>query len=305
MYSRLIPRRSRGLALLVVAVVAALVAGAAHAGTGYLVDTDSVSTIGSGTSFEFRKGEVDWYWGSGEISAHLGGEIKIDEANGSCARMRLEYFNDSVEIGTPTYGGTVCAPDSDSHYYTVDLNSWGSPDIDLIKVSLEKETASTGWSTVGQSAYVKPDIPNDKVYDDADGLDFGGDTWGIGAPIGDATLYWNQGEGMNLTPHLQGTLWLNNVAGACARVDMRSYNYGGQLLHEEASGRVCPSDNGFYDATIDIGGKWTSDQISAVTVHMQTQRPDGSWQDGTDDNWSGYDYPDDFTGPCSLCSIDL
>ena len=114
----------------------------------------------------------------------------------------------------PEVRGTVCAPDSESHDYTVDLNPWGSPDIDLVKVSLQKETAS-GWSTV-ESYYFKPNLPSDKVFHDANGVDFGGDTLGIDSPVGSATVDWTQGEGMNLTPHLRGTLYLNNVAGLCA-----------------------------------------------------------------------------------------
>jgi hypothetical protein len=276
MYPMLIRRRSRGLAVLVVAIVAAIVVGAAHAAP--LVDRDSMSTMGSGASFQFRDGEVDWYWGDGKISAHLGGKIRIDEANGSCARMRLEYFNDSVTIGTPKYGGTVCAQDSDSHEFTVDLNPWGSPDIDLVKVSLQKETAS-GWSTV-ESDYFKPDIPSDKVYVDADGLDFGGDTWGINSPTGSATLDWIQTEGMELTPHLYGTLYLNKVAGLCARIDltyMSESNGYHNAFHDEHSGKFCAPDNSLWGGKIDMA-PYTSTQIDSVQVSIQILESDGSWQ---------------------------
>jgi hypothetical protein len=272
MYSRLIARRSRGLAVLVVAVVTAIVAGAAHAAP--LVAQDSMSTMGSGTSFQFRDGEVDWYWGNGKISAHLSGKIRIDEAKGSCARMRLEYFNDSVSIGIPQYGGTVCAPDSESHDYTVDLNPWGSPDIDLVKVSLQKETAS-GWSTV-ESDYFKPTLSSDSVRITEDGVDFGNDLWGIPSPTGSATIDWNQGEGMDITPHLRGTLFLNNVAGLCARIHIMYGDESNNFFHDEYSGRACAPDNSLYGATIDMA-PFTSDQIAFVDVYLETQSSDGSW----------------------------
>ena len=52
------------------------------------------------------------------------------------------------------------------------------------------------------------------------------------------------------------------------------------------SGRACAPDNARYAATIDMA-PFTSDQIAAVEVWIQTQRPDGSWQDVSGDLWSG------------------
>ena len=150
--------------------------------------------MGSGTSFQFRDGEVNWCWGNGKISAHLGGEIRIDEANGSCARMRMEYFNDSVSIGTTEVRWHGLRPDSESHDYTVDLNPWGSPDIDLVKVSLQKETAS-GWSTV-ESDYFKPTprratrcftAPTGSISAAIPGVS--------SSPVGSATVDWTRVKG--------------------------------------------------------------------------------------------------------------
>ncbi len=263
---------SRVLAMVAIACAAAIAAGTAHATTtSRLVDFDDVSTLGSG-SFEFRSGTLSWWWDS-EISAHLKGEIKLDDANGSCARMRMEYFNDSVSI-TTKYGGTVCAPDGKSHSYTVDINPYGDPNIDLVKVSLQKETAS-GWSIV-ESAYFKPTLDTTKVRLTADGVDFGDDYWGVSSPIGSGTLEWGQGEGMNLTPHLRGYIWLNNVAGLCARVDLTYFTLSGAVLAEKHGGSVCAPDNSRYTASVDLA-PYTSDQISSVAVNLQTQGSDGSW----------------------------
>jgi hypothetical protein len=266
---------TRRLAVLVaVAVVgaAALLTGSARAA---MVDHDPVATLGSGSSFEFRDGDLYWHYANGAISAHLTGDLRIDEAKGSCARMRMEYFNDSVSL-TTKYGGTVCAPDSETNEWTVDMNPYGSASIDLVKVSVEKETPSA-WSIV-ESAYFKPTLSTDKVRLTADGVDFG-DDWFVGsATTGSGTMDWEEGEGMNLTPHLRGYLHLNNVAGLCARVSLRYYDESDGLFATRYGGPACAPDNSHAVWYVDLA-PYTSDRIDSVTVALQTERSDGTWQD--------------------------
>jgi hypothetical protein len=265
---------TRRLAVLIAcaALGAALATGSARAA---MVDHDPVATLGSGTSYEFRDGDLYWYYEFGAISAHLTGTLRIDEAKGACARMRMEYFNDSVSIQTK-YGGTVCAPNSEKNEWNVDMNPYADASIDLVKVSVEKETAS-GWSIV-ESAYFKPTLSQDKVRMTADGVDFG-DDWFVGsAPTGSGTMDWQQGEGMNLTPHLRGYLHLNNVAGLCARVSLRYYDEAGALLSTQHGGPACAPDNSHNVWYVDLA-PYTSDRIDNVTVALQTQHTDGSWQD--------------------------
>ena len=52
----------------------------------------------------------------------------------------------------------------------MDLNPWSDGRIDLLKVSLQKETAADGWSTV-ETDYFETNIPTDKVRLSADGVD--------------------------------------------------------------------------------------------------------------------------------------
>ena len=75
-----------------------------------MVDHDTLSQ-GSG-SFQFQSGDLYWHHDNGSYSTHLTGEIRLDDANGSCARMRLVYFDDGAELATK-YGGTVCAEDGE------------------------------------------------------------------------------------------------------------------------------------------------------------------------------------------------
>src|SRR5262245_3984186 len=146
------------LAAVAVAAAVAMTAGSVQAAT---IDWDDVPTLGN-SSFEFTKGEVFWHLSNGKFSAHLQGRLTLDDANGSCARMRMEYFADNVSIQVRT-GGIVCAPDGKSHDYSVDLYpDYYNPDIDLLKVSVEKQTAAGGSDfSIVESAYVAPNTTSD------------------------------------------------------------------------------------------------------------------------------------------------
>jgi hypothetical protein len=89
--------RTAGLAVLaILAVAAAVLTGSIQAAT---IDQDSVPTIGT-SSFELDNGTVYWQFANGRYDAHLTGTLRLDNANGSCARV---------------HGGTVCAPDGNAH----------------------------------------------------------------------------------------------------------------------------------------------------------------------------------------------
>jgi len=276
MDARLRRNLPRAIALLAVAASAAILVGASHAA---IVDYDQVATLGSG-DYQFVDGSVQWSYTSTAISARLQGKIRENNDNGSCARMRMEYFNDGVSIATKV-GAHYCGADNKTWYYTIDLNNYSDPNIDLVKVSLQKEqTANSGDWEIVESAYFSPTLEQDTVKLSSDGIDFGDGNWGVDGPLGSATVDWQQGEGMILTPRIRGYLYLNNVAGLCARIDM-IYQSHSATLDEEHSGRACAPDNSRYAATIDTA-PFTSDQIYDVIIKLQTQSSDGSWHDVPD-----------------------
>ena len=132
-----------------------------------MVDHDTLSQ-GSG-SFQFQSGDLYWHHDNGSYSTHLTGEIRLDDANGSCARMRLVYFDDGAELATK-YGGTVCAEDGKAHSYSVDLNpynglhSWTvdlapftSTQIDDVYVAMETEGTNGSWNQVDNTAHTASD----------------------------------------------------------------------------------------------------------------------------------------------------
>ncbi|MFN8110476.1 MAG: hypothetical protein U0Y82_11630 [Thermoleophilia bacterium] len=262
--------RRRSIAAATAIGAVALFTGSAQAA---MVDHDTPDTLGN-SSFEFRSGDLYWHFTNGAYSAHLTGTLRLDDANGSCARMRLEYFNNGDSIATK-YGGPVCAPDGRSHDYDVDLNPYASANTDLVKVSVQTKTASHDWSIL-ESSYFKPDLHVDNVRMGSDGVDFGDWRWLLGTTEGAGTMSWDRGDGAKITPHLRGDLWLNNVAGVCARVRMRYYSTSGSLLADEHGGPACASDNSLQGWNVDLA-TYTGTSIGKVVVTMQTQAANGSW----------------------------
>jgi hypothetical protein len=268
------------LAVSTAVAVSALSAGVAHAAK---VDNDSVRLSGSTLDFGSLNnkggiptdpGDLDWNLIGGQYSAHLTGGLYITHSYGSCARMRMEYFDDGTSIATE-YGGTVCPSSGDTELYGVDLNPYADADIDLVKVSLQQETASGGWSIV-DSAYFSPTIPQDWVQVTGEGADFGDQTFSHGEPSGTGWLSWGQGEDGTLTPHLTGTLHLDGKKGRCARMNLRYYAENGDFLTEKPGGTVCAPDSGHHAWSVDLA-PYTSNKIAMVTVEVQSQRGDGSW----------------------------
>jgi hypothetical protein len=270
-------RITRNVKVAAFAAVVALAASASGSAQAATIDHDSVSTIGS-DSFKFKNGDVYWHFSAGKFSAHLVGTLQLNDANGSCARMRMEYFHQGASIDTE-YGGTVCAPDGKSHEYSVDLNPYSDPDTDLVKVSVQKQTASSGSAfSIVESAYFSPSTAPDKVKITSPGVDFGGWQFSspLGIPMGAADLYWNRGDGAEITPRLIGDLWLNNVAGLCARMNLRYYTESGMYLTERATSSNCAPDNGAHGMYFDVS-PYTSTQVEKVAVQLQSQGSNGSW----------------------------
>jgi hypothetical protein len=260
--------------LAVLVAVAAVLVGSVQAAT---VDHDSVPTIGN-DNFYFTGGEVVWHFSGGKFSAHLTGTLKINNAAGSCARMRMEYYHRGSSIAVK-YGGSVCAPDGTKNEFNVDLNPYSDADIDVVKVSVEKQTAADGtnFSIVG-SANFSPGTAPDKVMIRSNGVDFGGVEFSspINDPIYSADFYWNRGDGAEITPRLIGTYWLNKVAGLCARVDLTYKTESGSFLAEKTDSPFCAADNGLDHVGIDFQ-PYTSTQVTKVVVKLQSQATDGSW----------------------------
>jgi hypothetical protein len=269
-----ITRTVRLAVLAVLVVAAALLTGSLRAAT---IDEDSLPTIGT-SSFEFENGTVDWHFGNGTYDAHLTGTLRLNDAKGSCARLRMEYFHNGASIATK-YGGSVCAADGKTHDYSVDLDPYSDPTIDLLKVSIEKQTASGGPDfSIVESTYVSPATWPDAIKITSKRVDFGGDKFSTltSEPTRYGSVYWNRGDSGDITVRLMGYIWLNNEAGICARMNLKYYTESGTFLTEKPGGAGCAADNNLHAVAVDLQ-PYTSPQVGKVTVQLQTQATNGSW----------------------------
>jgi hypothetical protein len=70
--------------------------------------------------------------------------MHVNDADGLCARVRLDYKDDTTLLAT-RYGNTMCI-DDDHHEFDVALGSYSDSAIDRVRVVLEKETRRAGRS---------------------------------------------------------------------------------------------------------------------------------------------------------------
>lgn len=270
---------SRKLTLGLAAAAAVTFAGPAQAA---VVDTDRPELNGTGYDFgngtwiagsPTNGGELKFKLSGGKITPHLTGTLHINDADGTCARMKLVYRDADNDVLATKYGGTVCVDDDRHHEYGVDLDPYSDNDIDEVKIILQKQTAS-GWSTVDDGIW-GIDPANDAVKITEDGVDFGSYSWGVSAPTGSGTMSWDL-DGATVEPQLTGTLHINNSAGVCARMNLRYLTESGAFLTSRSGGEVCADDNGHHRWSVDLS-PYASSKIGKVKVQLQTQGSNGSW----------------------------
>lgn len=270
---------SRTLTLAVAATAAMALAGSAQAA---VIDNDSVLLTGTGYDFgggtlvagaPTSGGDVDFKFSGGKVTPHLTGTLHLNDADGTCARMKVRNRDSADKVLSTRTGGTVCADDDRHHEFTVDLTSVGDSAIENVKVVLEKKTAS-GWSTVDTGVH-HANTFDDKVKITEDGVDFGSSGFAAGVPTGSGEVAWDLRAG-NVTPRLTGYLHLNNSSGVCARMRIRYLTETGSFLIAKTGGEVCADDNGHHQWSVDLS-PYDSNKIGKVEIQLQTQGSNGSW----------------------------
>ena len=263
----------------------AVAASAAFAGPAQaaVIDTDRPKLTGTGYDFgngtfvagsPTGGGRLEFALKNGQIEPRLTGTLHLNDADGTCARVKLSYRDRGNDALTdPAYSPTKCVDDDHHHEYDVDLDDYADNAIDNVKLSLQKKTAS-GWSTV-ESETFPVDTTDDKVKITADGVDFGDLQFDLGAPLGHGNMSWDL-DGAVVAPHLSGGLHLNNSSGVCARINLRYYTAAGTFLTKRADEEFCADDNGHTFRIIDISPH-ASNKIAKVKVQLQTLAANGSW----------------------------
>jgi hypothetical protein len=245
-----------------------------------VVDTDQPTLRGDDHDFD---GSLKFDLSGGRIEPRLTGTLQMSDADGTCARMHLEYFDkNDVALTDTEHGGTVCVNDDRSHDFSVDLEPYRDDDIEKVKVQLEKQTAS-GWYVV-DSSYFAVDTFDDSVKITEDGVDFGNGAWVSSGPAGSGDMSWGLDSGV-VDPRLTGTLHLNNSSGVCARINLRYLTADGTFWTERHGGAKCASDNGHHEYDIDLS-PYDSNKVAKVKVQLQTQGSNGSWNTAGSDTVS-------------------
>jgi len=272
--------KSRTLALGLTAAATILVAGPAQAS---VVDTDRPELNGTGYDFgngtfvagsPTRGGRLEFDLRDGRIEPRLTGTLHVNDADGTCARMKIAYRDrGDDELTDPAYSATRCVDDDQHHEYAVDLDDYADNEIDNVRISLQRKTAS-GWSTVEAKTYTV-DTSDNKVKITEDGVDFGDLSLDLGVPLGSGEINWRL-DGAEVEPYLLGGLHINNAAGLCARVNLRYYTAAGGFLTSRADEEMCAPNNGHWTRIVGFSPH-ASNKIAKVKVQLQTQATNGSW----------------------------
>jgi hypothetical protein len=268
---------SRKLKTITLAVLAAgAFSGTAQASVVDYDDARLTSTGydfgGSGFAFGEPVGSGDLHFhheNGGQIRPHLVGTLHINDADGTCGRMRMEYYNNAGSWLATQYGGEVCVTDDQHHSWSVDLDPYSNTAIDSVRVSVQKETVN-GWSTTASETHAI-DTHSDGVKITESGVDFGNSGWnGFGEPSGDGFVSWDITNGY-VRPRLTGAIHLNNSNGACARMNIRYLTETGSFIDSRAGGTVCSPDNGHNSWSVDLDPR----DIGLVTIQLQTLGTNG------------------------------
>jgi hypothetical protein len=287
--------RSRVLIPLLVLAASAALAGLARAAA---VDTDrfvyahDVKLTGSGFDFgggtliggsPSTSGELAWWTEDGEPGPLVEGTLHLNDVEGACARLRLDY---KTSAGTTFHTHTTserCVDDDDHHEFEISTSPYADSKIGKVRITLERLFATGGWTDVdSQTVRFGPYADGVKIA--ADGVDFGSDAFIGSGPAGTGVLTWSY-EDAKVHARLTGTLHTNNVAGTCARIKIDYRDAAGDLLGDDIGGSACPSDNSHDEWLVDLGSFADRDIVEA-RVRLQTLGADGVWRNaGHDSAW--------------------
>ena len=93
---------------------------------------------------------------------------------------------------------------------------------------------------------------NDRPKITNQGIDFGLNWDGFGAPINGGELHWHTESNGNVDPHVVGNLYLNNSSGTRARMKIEYFDAAHNEIGEEWGGIVDAPDNGLHVFSVDL-----------------------------------------------------
>ena len=149
----------RGLAA--VAAAAGLALAGASPALAWQDDHPKITNQGVDFGFDWdgfgaplNGGELHWHVdANGDIDPHLVGNLYLNNASGTTARMQIDYYNAAHQWLHTSYGGAVTARDNDRYTYGVNLDPYDAPNIVHVHVSTTTETGTPGDFQVVGTAY--------------------------------------------------------------------------------------------------------------------------------------------------------
>jgi hypothetical protein len=144
-----------GTVTVVAAAAVALTATPAHA---VLVSTDPAKVTEPHLDFgappfilgaPSNSGVLGWDLTAGLVSPILSGTLFINNASGTCARMRLEAYDANHVLVDDRNGGTVCASSGALHQWTVYFAVPGDAATTHAHIVLQEETSPGNYTDRG------------------------------------------------------------------------------------------------------------------------------------------------------------
>ncbi len=133
--------------------------------------------------------------------------------------------------------------------------------------------AATGWPPIPMS--IDNVVITEPQFDFGDGL-LG--VWGDPAP-GHLIWMYDPDDG-SWWPLLDGKLFINNAAGACARMQMAYYSSSGAWLATRSGGTVCATSNAVNTWSVSLM-PYGSPDVHHVQIRLQTVGVNGATTIGT------------------------
>ena len=237
------------------------------------VVNDSVVQLTSDSEVHLYPGHVDWDYSSGVVTPTLTGTMLM--YNERCFRVSITTWDGNTKLDVK-HGAKRCVKnDSDTRQQAIDLAGVPDARTDRVTVSVDEQNqANDDWVVREESGKHWWDAElfpwMDVVQLTGDGIDLGGGTFDTttGNPTGYAPVRWSIDDG-DATASVSATLFLDDMAGMCGRVELRYRDEAGTLVDTVDGANWCPTTNA-EESHIETLAAAPSSQIFKVEVAMQT-----------------------------------
>jgi hypothetical protein len=270
------------LAILATAAAGSALAGSANAAIVSsplkdVVDNDPVQVLVD-PEVKLIDANVAFAWGSGSTDSRLTGTLHIVDGDDARFRVKLASYDRSSKLLGTTYNtlaGTPIHTDA-AKDIAVDMKGTSAPFVSRVEVSVQKQGTGDKWRTKGTNNTPFLNLADDDVTILGTGIDVGGSSFFMGAPLTPAKLRWALGDDGKMTGTYDGYLHFQDFS-RCGRVELRYLSQLGLRTATVDGPQHCPADDAHYQEHDTLAAP-ASSLASKVEVAMQS-KTGGVWQD--------------------------